>query len=404
MIPVPEALERILTRLHPVDSETVPVVEAFGRVLTKDVAACLTHPPAAISAMDGYAVRGEDIATAPADLRLVGEAPAGGAYDEMVGPGQAVRIFTGGILPIGTNTVVIQENTNAFDGTVRVLESTPIAKNVRAQGLDFAKGDIPLAAGRRLTARDVGLAAAMGLSTLKIRRRPRVAILCTGNELVPPGEMPGPNQIINSNGVSLAAVVAGAGGKPVDLGIALDDAESLLRAAASSAGADLLVTVGGASVGNHDLVQSVLKKSGLEVDFWKVALRPGKPLISGILNGLPMLGLPGNPVSALVCALLFVRPALEALLGIPNPSDGRITAELGRDLKANDQREDYVRSALERRENGTLVATPFELQDSSQLSTLARADCLAIRQPNAAAARTGDCIDVVPFTLGLDGY
>ena len=255
-----------------------------------------------------------------------------------------------------------------------------------------------------LTARDAGLAAAMGLSTLNVRRRPRVAILCTGNELVPPGEVPESNQIINSNGVSLSAVVAGAGGKPVDLGIALDDAASLLRAASDSTGADLLVTVGGASVGDHDLIQSVLGKSGLEVDFWKVALRPGKPLISGILNGVPMLGLPGNPVSALVCALLFVRPALEALLGIPNPGDGRITAEIGRDLKANDQREDYIRSTLEHRDNGALVATPFELQDSSQLSTLARADCLAIRQPNAPAARTGDYIEVIPFTLGLDGY
>ena len=405
MIPVAEARARILAGLAPVGSESVPVSDAFGRVLAADVAAILTHPPAAISAMDGYAVRGADVATAPVELRVVGAAPAGGAYAGTVAPGQAVRIFTGGTLPGGADTVVIQENTEPADGgRVRVTEPARTGKNVRPRGMDFAAGDVPLRAGRRLGARDIGLLAAIGPGTVEVRRRPRVAILCTGSELVPPGAAPGPNRIISSNGVALAAVVAGAGGAPVDLGIAADDADDLRAAAARAGDVDLLVTVGGASVGDHDLIQKVLGGAGLAVDFWKAALRPGKPLISGALGGVPMLGLPGNPVSALVCALVFLRPAVAALLGRPDVGDGRVGAVLGRDCKANDHREDYLRSALARRDDGVLVATPFAQQDSSQLSALARADCLAIRPPEAPAAAAGDPIDVIPFTLGLDWF
>jgi molybdopterin molybdotransferase len=404
VIPVGEARARILAGLSPLASEPVGLDDALGRVLAEDVAATLTQPPKAMSAMDGYAVRSADVASIPADLKLTGESSAGGAYDGTVAVGEAVRIFTGAPLPAGADTVVIQENVEPEGTAVRVLEPATTGKNVRAAGLDFQKGDVRLRAGRRLTSRDVGLAAAMNVPELAVRRRPHVAILATGDELVPPGTPPGPNQIVSSNGASLAAVIAGAGGVPVDLGIARDDPVSLRRMSQGAESADFFVTIGGASAGDYDLIQKVLGESGLELDFWKVAIRPGKPLIAGALKGVPMLGLPGNPVSALVCALVFLRPALEALQGVDVPSDGRVAAVLGRDLAENDLREDYLRSELGRDKGGALVATPFAKQDSSHLSALAAADCLAIRRPHAPAAKAGDPIEIISFTLGVDGY
>lgn len=404
MLSASQARARIVERLAPTPAESVPLSAAFGRVLAVDVAARRTHPPAAVSAMDGYAVRAADVAESPATLQVLGEAPAGGSFAGTVGCGQAVRIFTGGPLPAGADTVVIQENTRADGRTVAVLEPAPAGKHVRPAGLDFRTGDRRLTAGRRLTARDAALAAAMNVARIEVRRRPRVAILGTGDELVAPGEVPGPAQIVNSNGVALAAVVAGAGGAPLDLGIARDNAADLRRAAETAHGADLLVTVGGTSVGDHDLVRSALGASGLEIDFWKVAIRPGKPLMSGTLGGMPVLGLPGNPVSALVCALLFVRPAVAALLGLNARGDGRFEAVLGRDLPANDAREDYLRSAVSPRSDGAWVATPSVVQDSSQLSALAAAEGLAVRPPHAPPAAAGDPIEFVPFDLGLDGF
>ena len=404
MIPVAEARARILAGLSPLATERVGLDGALGRVLAEDVAATLTHPPKAVSAMDGYAVRGADVASVPADLKLAGESPAGGAYAGTLGAGQAVRIFTGASLPAGADTVVIQENVEPSGGAIRVLEPAATGKNVRAAGLDFRKGDVRLRTGRRLTARDVGLAAAMNVAELTVRRRPHVAILATGDELVQPGTPPGPNQIVSSNGASLAAIISGAGGVPVDLGIARDDPVELRRMSQGAESADFFLTIGGASVGDHDLIQKVLGQSGLDLDFWKVAIRPGKPLIAGALKGVPMLGFPGNPVSALVCALAFLRPALEALQGIEAPGDGRVAAVLGRDLAENDQREDYLRSELGHQDGGALVATPFAKQDSSHLSALAAADCLAIRRPHAPAAKVGDAIEIIPFTLGVGGY
>ena len=404
MISVDEARARILAALTPVGVERVALGQALGRTLAKDVAARTTSPPVAVSAMDGYAVRAEDVARAPVELQRIGEAPAGGMYPGVVGEAQAVRIFTGGPVPLGADTVVIQENTTAVGDEVIVREPTAKGRHIRPAGLDFKTGDVLLHAGRRLTARDIGLAAAMNVAELMVRRRPKVAILATGTELVGVGAAIAANRIVNANSPALVAVVEGAGGEAVDLGVARDDIAAIQAAAARAADADLFVVVGGASVGDHDLVQKALTPNGLSVGFWKIALRPGKPLMFGTFGAAPTVGLPGNPVSALVCALVFLRPAIAALLGRNGEHDGSVTAVLGRDLGANDGREDYLRSTLARRTDGALVATPFERQDSSMLALLAASDCLAIRPPNALAAKAGEAIRVIPFGWGVDAF
>ena len=398
MISVEEALSRVLAAMRPLPAEQIALADALGRVLAEDVASRRTQPPLAVSAMDGYAVRAEDVATLPASLKVIGYAPAGGHYGGRVGPGEAVRIFTGAPVPDGADTIVIQENTKGGDDEIDVLDGTaPVGRYIRPAGLDFGEGDVLLREGRVLTARDVGLAAAMNVPWLKVRRRPRVAILPTGDEVVMPGDPVGPNQIVSSNGPALAAFVAAAGGDPIDLGIAPDSRETLTAMASGAKGADLLVTTGGASVGDHDLIKDVLGDIGLELDFWKIAMRPGKPLIFGRLDDVPILGLPGNPVSSMVCAVIFLRPALRVMLGRQDAEVVPQPALLGRDLEANDERQDYLRASLERDANGNLVATPFDVQDSSMFANMARADGLVIRPPFAAAAATGDTVDVLPL-------
>lgn len=402
MISFDAALDRILAAMTAQPPEQVALADAHGRVLAEDLTARLDQPPAAVSAMDGYAVRAADTAAPPATLDLIGEAPAGGAFDGTVGPGQAVRIFTGGPLPDGADAIVIQEDTERTDdGHVRVLEAATAGRHVRAAGIDFRAGEAPLRRGRALTARDLALAAAMNRPWLRVARRPRVAVLATGDELAMPGEPLGPNQIVSANSTGLMALIRAAGGVPVDLGIAPDEADALQAMAAAHRGCDMLVTIGGASVGDRDLVQSVLGETGFDLDFWKVAIKPGKPLIFGRIDDTPLLGLPGNPVSALVCALLFLKPALAAMLGLPRETAPLSRARLGRDLDANGNRQDYMRAALVNDADGVPVATPFELQDSSVLSILARADCLIVRPPHAPAARAGDDISVLPLDFGL---
>lgn len=399
MIPVAEALGRILAALQPLPPETVPLPQGLGRILAEPVAARLTQPPLDVSAMDGWAVRAADVVTLPVTLREIGHVPAGGRFDGTIGPGQCVRIFTGAPLPDGADAVVIQEDADATGTQVAVREGVPAGRHVRRAGLDFSAGDELLKPGRRLTARDIGIAASTNHPWLRVRRRPRVAILATGDEIVMPGDPLGPSQIVSSNSHALAALVRCCGGDPIDLGIARDNAESLATLAAGARGADLIVTSGGASVGEHDLIRSVLGQQGLDLNFWKIAMRPGKPLMFGRLGDVPMLGLPGNPVSSLVCAWLFLRPALLGLQGADVPDD-RVAATLGRDLPANDQRQDYLRARIERTETG-LVATPFPAQDSSMLSLLAAADGLVIRPPFAPAATRGDRVDVVLFADGI---
>ncbi len=395
LMPVAEARQRVLDAMTPVSAETVPLSDGLGRVLAHDVIACVTQPPMAVSAMDGYAVRAADVVAVPCNLEIVGEAPAGGAYDGVVGPGQTVRIFTGGPLPRGADAIVIQEDTARDGDRVTINEASPSGRHVRPAGLDFSTGDVGIQIGRVLTARDIALAAAMNVPWLRVRRRPKIAVLATGDELVMPGEAIGPNQIVSSNNVGLSAMIRAAGGEAVDLGIARDDAGSLRTLAQGARSADLLVTIGGASVGDHDLIQSVLGETGLAVDFWRIAMRPGKPLIFGQLGDVPMLGLPGNPVSALVCGLIFLRPAIAALLGSEDPGPKLSPVTLGEDLRENDRRQDYLRAKLSTGDNGQTISTPFSKQDSSMLSRLAHADCLIVRPPQAPAAAAGDTVDAI---------
>jgi molybdopterin molybdotransferase len=394
MLSVAEARGRIITAFRPLPAEQVALPEAIGRVLAENVRARLTQPPFAASAMDGYAVRAADVTRLPVRLKIAGYAPAGAAQAAPIGPGEAVRIFTGAPLPAGADTIVIQEDTEAEGEQVLVKEAGPTGTYVRPAGLDFREGDFGLAAGKRLNARDIGLAAAMNHPWLRVHRKPRVAILATGNEIVMPGEPRGAEQIISSNGQGLAAFLRQAGAEPLDLGIAPDDREALHRLIGGAAGADLLVTTGGASVGDHDLVQSVLGEEGMALDFWKIAMRPGKPLMFGRIGATPVLGLPGNPVSSLVCAVVYLRPALRIMLGLPATEDSG-TAIAGRDLGENDSRQDYLRSRLSTDLEGRLVATPFEKQDSSMMFLLQQADCLVVRPPRAPMLRAGTPVPIL---------
>ncbi|ABS64783.1 molybdenum cofactor synthesis domain [Parvibaculum lavamentivorans DS-1] len=396
LLPVEEARARIMAALRTTEKESLPLARVLGRFLAEEAIARRTQPPADLSAMDGYAVRAADTLTVPARLRVVGEAPAGGAYTEHLNEGEAVRIFTGAPLPQGADAVVIQEDTSR-EGDVVVIEETATAgDHVRVCGLDFRTGDPGMPAGRKLSPADIALAAAMNLPQLEVRKQPVIAFFSTGDELVRPGAEPGPNQIISANNDGLAALILEAGGIPLDLGIARDTVGDIREIAARAEHADMLVTLGGASVGDHDLVQEALTPLGLDIDFWKIAMRPGKPLIFGKLGDTPMLGLPGNPVSALVCAILFLRPAIIRMQG-GDTALHLTQARLGADLPQNGSREDYIRAGLDHVPGEIHVATPFPIQDSSMLSVLADASCLIVRKPHAEAVQAGGIVTVLPL-------
>src|SRR6266581_3231096 len=376
MISVEEALGRLLAPLEKLPPEQVSTAEGIGRVLAEDVAARRTQPPFAVSAMDGYAVRAADLGRIPVSLHIVAEIPAGAGFGGTLGAGEAARIFTGAPLPDGADTIIIQEDTERRGDQVEIREGAAKGRYVRRAGLDFAEGEVLLVAGRRLTPRDIGLAAAMNRPWLFVHRRPRVAILSTGDEIVMPGDPIGPHQIVSSNALALAAFVTACGGVPILVGNAPDDPDALRRIAAGAKGVDLFVTTGGVSVGEHDLVRDVLSADGLSIDFWEIAMRPGKPLMVGRYRGTPMLGLPGNPVSTLVCSLLFLRPAIDRFGGISPSAESTPTARLGVALAKNDRRQDYLRSRLARAADGMFEVFPFEVQDSSMMALLAAADCL----------------------------
>jgi len=394
LMPVAEALRLVLIEAKPLPIETVALDQARGRVLAEDIAALRTQPPAAVSAMDGYAVRASDVATAPVTLKVIGEIAAGHPFARQITAGQAARIFTGGVMPDDTDTVVIQELTSREGDNVTVQKSTAKGRNVRNQGIDFTQGEVLLRKGRRLTDRDVMLVAAMNHASVSVHRQPKVAVLGTGDELVLPGGTPRSGEIVYSNGFALIALARTEGADAHDLGIARDRVEDITKAIrrAREWGADILVTSGGASVGEHDLVQRALAVEGLDLSFWRVALRPGRPMMHGRLGTMQVLGVPGNPVSSYVCAFLFLVPLIRRLSGRSDVEPRPERARLGGSLPANDERADYLRATLADGPDG-LVATPLPSQDSSLMAPLARADCLVIREAYAPAAVAGsDCV------------
>lgn len=397
LIPVEDALAAVLAGAAPQDEESVGLDMAHHRILARDLAALRTQPPQAMSAMDGYAVRSVDAAHAGVRLKVTGEVAAGRPLAHAIGAGEAIRIFTGGVIPDGADAVIIQEDTIAEGNQISITEAAIPGRHVRVAGVDFSRGDVLLTAGSRLTDRHLSLAAAMNYPHLPVWRRPKAAILATGDELVMPGRTLGPGQIVYSNAYALHALARSEGAETIDLGIAADTIEATASGIrrAREAGADILVTTGGASVGDHDLVKRALEAEGVEITFWQIAMRPGKPMMHGRLGAMRVVGLPGNPVSSYVCGLLFLAPLIRKFSGQSVVRHSIEQALLGRPVHANDHREDYLRACLEIDENGALIATPVNHQDSSLLANLAVARALVIRRPFAPAARAGEACDIL---------
>ena len=397
---VADALKRVLDGVESLPGENAPLIEAEGRVLSADVAALRTQPPADMSAMDGYAVKAADVANVPAQLKLVGEVAAGRPFSGEVHSGEAARIFTGGVVPPGADTIVIQENTERDGERITVKSPSPAGKHIRRAGLDFKDGQVLLPRGRRLSDRDVMLAAAMSHPTVPVHRRPKVAVLATGDELRPPGSALGPGEIVYSNGFALMALAKNEGAIVEDIGIVPDKVDATVEAIrrARASGADVLLTTGGASVGDYDLVQRGLKTEGLELSFWRVALRPGRPMMNGKLGSMHVLGMPGNPVSAYVCSFLFLVPLLRRLAGRSDLVATPESAKLGVALPENDERADYMRATLVAGPDGVPIVTPSKTQDSSMMAVLANADCLLVREPFEPAAPAGSRCSILRLT------
>lgn len=392
LLAVEDAQETLLKTAVPVARrETLTLAEADGRVLAGDIQARLTQPPFDASAMDGYALRAADASQPGAILKVIGTSAAGHGFSGMVGPGETVRIFTGAPVPAGADAVLIQEDAEKLeDHSIRTTFAVTQGRHIRPRGQDFAEGETVLTAGTRLDFSRLMLIAAMNHASVEVFARPRVAILSTGDELVPPGTPPGPHQIIGSNTFGIGALARQAGAEVIDLGIVPDDRDLITAAIerARAARADVLVTLGGASVGDHDLVQSTLLAAGMRLDFWKIAMRPGKPLMVGDLDGMHVLGLPGNPVSSMVCGLLFLEPLLARLSGRPAVSRLAV-ARTATALPANDKRQDYLRARLSRDADGGLLAESYGKQDSSMMKIFARSDCLIVRPPHAPELAAG---------------
>ena len=392
---VSEALRRVLDGIEPRDSEVVKLGNAGQRVLAEDLTAGLTQPPFNASAMDGYAVKADDILKCPVDLTIIGEAAAGHGFAGELEAQQAVRIFTGAPVPPAADTIVIQELTDRRGNKVTIKESADIGAYIRPQGYDFQKGDTLLKSGTQLNARTLSLAAAMNCAEVKVTARPRVAVLATGDELVFPGAPRDSHQIVSSTPYGLAMMIEAAGGIADLLGIADDTADSLKAGIARASEADILVTIGGASVGDHDLVQDVLRDEGLTLDFWKIAMRPGKPLMYGRLGQKRVLGLPGNPVSALVCGRVFLFPLVRKMAGSPQTEELTTELPLSADIEPNGPREHFMRAELTADCSGRKSVAPLPDQDSSLLASLARADLLIIRPPHGTSLKAGTMVPVM---------
>ena len=397
LVPVEEALSRILKGVKSTPGEDVALADALGRVLAQPVKARRHQPPFEASAMDGYAVVAADLASTPVSLEVIGTSAAGKRHKGRLRSGETVRIFTGAPVPKGADAVVIQENVAVqAKPFVSILQAVQKGQNIRGAGLDFARGEVLLPRHIVLNARDIGLAAAANAGTLRVRRKPVVALLSTGDELVLPGQVPAPDQIVSSNSHALAAMAEHFGAEVFNLGIVPDRLKATERAIAKAAGADILLTTGGASVGDHDYIQEALRHSGVRISFWKIALRPGKPFMYGRRNGQHVLGLPGNPVSALVCARLFLKPLLDAMLGLP-VTDDLVEARLGAAMQENDSRQDYVRAMIATTADGSRTATPFARQDSSMQRTFRESQALIVRPPHAPAAEAGAVVKILPL-------
>jgi molybdopterin molybdotransferase len=395
LMPVEDAKVQVLAGVSPLAAESVPIISAHGRVLAKDLVAARDQPPFDASAMDGYAINSAD-AVSGERFKIIGVSSAGHGFRQKLRPGEAVRIFTGAPVPASAEAILIQENAVEDDGWILTGATVKHGQHIRRRGLDFKRGDVLLRDGRRLSARDIGLAAAMNFSRLPVRRKPVVAILATGDELVEPGRRPRTDQIVSSNNLALSAFVQWAGGLPRLLGTVKDSAREIRAAIRRAKHADILITSGGASVGEHDLVRKALDEEAISLAFWKIAMRPGKPLMFARRKAQRIIGLPGNPVSALVCARIFIKPLIDRLLG-SSGEELTLLAALAAPMRANDERQEYARGKLEREADGTLSVMPFSAQDSSMLALLARADCLIIRPPHAPAAEIGDKVEVLPI-------
>ncbi|WP_029618161.1 molybdopterin molybdotransferase MoeA [Pseudorhizobium marinum] len=392
LLPVAEAKARLLDRARPVEgTQEVSLADANGRMLATPLAARLTQPPFDASAMDGYALRAADAPQIGAELSVIGTAAAGHPFEGSVDAGQAVRIFTGAPVPEGADTILIQEDAEPLEGQrIRTKFAVTIGRHIRPRGQDFTDGETVLPPVTRLDYTHLTVAAAMNHPRLTVYRKPLVAILATGDELLVPGSIPAAGQIIASNSFGVRALVEDNGAEVLDLGIVRDDRDSISAAVdmARKANADVLVTLGGASVGDHDLVQSTLKAAGMELDFWRIAMRPGKPLMVGSLGEMQVLGLPGNPVASLVCSLLFLEPLVRNLARLPQRRR-EAQAFAARELASNDQRQDYLRATLTPDEGGNLVADPYRKQDSSMMKVFATSDALIVRPPHAPALAAG---------------
>lgn len=398
LISFEDALSRVLDGVKPLEAENIPLEQAAGRILAADVRSRRTQPPFDVSAMDGYAARASDL-DAGIELRIAGASAAGHPFSLEMKPGEAVRIFTGAVVPQGADTVVPQELAKADEKTVR-LPSTKQGKNIRRAGNDFREGDVLLSARSLVTPRDIGAAAAMDHANLSVIRRPRVAVFSTGDELVMPGAGGTADQIVASNPYSVGALGEREGATIVRREILTDSLDKIAGAigAAAQDDIDVIVTLGGASVGDHDLIRPALEKLGANIAFHRIALRPGRPTLSGELGRTRIIGLPGNPTSAFVCAVIFLVPLLRKLQA-RDDIDASLPAVLGVDLWANDERADFLRGSMRRDAEGRLLATPFDksLQDSALNGALARADCLVFRPPYAPAARVGDPCRIIPL-------
>ncbi|MFK5996475.1 MAG: molybdopterin molybdotransferase MoeA [Rhodobacterales bacterium] len=392
MISVDEALSRVLDLFDPLGVEDVPIADAMGRVLARDVKASHNQPPFAGSAMDGYAVRSSEIQTG-AILTVIGESAAGTRFGGVLGAGQAVRIFTGAPVPDGADRILIQEDCTRSGDSITVSDNIDTQSYIRPAGSDFGIGD-KVSAPVKLGTNEISLLAAMNFGTLPVRRKPVIALVPTGDELVYPGNPLGPDQICSSNNLGLKAMVEAAGGEARLLPIARDNEAALRTVLDLCEGADAIVTMGGASVGDHDLVGQMAEGADMDTSFYKVAMRPGKPLMAGRYNGIPLIGLPGNPVSSIVCGHIFMRPALNAMLGFGKSALPRETAILTHDLKFNGPRAHYMRAKFSVID-GTPSCTLFDRQDSSLLSILAQANILMVRNPNDPALKAGDKVEII---------